>query len=126
MAHRIVVGEQFVEVIHSGEVGYRDRLKALEDVNAHDGIRPGIAVLINFTDASLQSPLSRDDAGVRERVDYMARAAVDAFFEGRRVAMVGALDSDVRPASVAAQIRKLTFRVFSEREQAIDWLLSGR
>ncbi|AXK71031.1 hypothetical protein DWG18_01175 [Lysobacter sp. TY2-98] len=123
MAHQIVIHDRFVEVIHSGDVGYPERLSALQAAKALKEIRPGMPLLINFLGAQLRAPLTNEEQEVRERIDYTTRVAMDSFFAHRRVAIVGGDEPNVRPASVAAQIRRLTFRAFSERQEGLWWLL---
>ena len=123
MAYRILVDERFVEVVHTGEVRYADRLAALDDLHRNAFVPDGHPVLINFLAAVLILRDDRsEDADEREYVDYMARAITHPFFAGRYVAIVGAAREDVRPATVAAAVRGIACRVFGRRDDAVDWL----
>lgn len=114
MAYLIALSSGVVEVIHSGPVAYGDRLAALDAVAADGRVGEDTPILINFTDARL----------VAESVhaDYIARAVTHPFFRSRRVAMIGLSTDEGRTAWTAAAIRRIQFRLFSEREEAIDWL----
>ncbi|BCT93014.1 hypothetical protein LYSHEL_20370 [Lysobacter helvus] len=124
MTHHIVVGPGFVEVVHTGEVRYADRLAALQSVQATDGLQARLPVLINFLDASVLTGTPGVDADEEARVDYMARAITDGFFTNRRIAMVGISARDARPALIAATVRQIAFEVFEAREPAIAWLVA--
>lgn len=125
MAHRIIVGPAFVEVLHTGPVRYEDRLIALEALQATRGVNAHLPVLIDFSNASLV--LHNDDlhASEEERVNYMARTINSQFFVGRRVAMVGISNDDAKPARVTSIVQQIPFQVFDDRDRAIAWLASS-
>lgn len=120
MAHQIIVGPDFVEVVHTGEVRYADRVSALDALSAA-AVGEHVPILINFLKASFVN--ERDDL---ERVDYMARAITDEFFCRRCVAMVGISGIEARPAATAALVRQIPFQVFEQREQAVAWLAAQK
>ena len=121
MAHQIIVGPEFVEVVHTGEVRHADRVSALAALKA-ETVSERLPVLINFLEASLVVGLENRGPNDQDRVDYMARAIIDQFFCRRCVAMVGISSFDAKPAATAALVRKIPFQVFERREQAVVWL----
>lgn len=124
MAHRIVALPGIVEIVHSGTVGYAERLSALDDVSAAHGSGCTLPVLINFADATLAQETHRDEHD-HARADYIARATLHPFFNGRRVAMVGAPYEVARPVVAAASARRVQFRLFEDREEALAWLAAA-
>jgi hypothetical protein len=121
VAHQIIVGPEFVEVVHTGEVRYADRVFALAALKA-ESVSERLPVLINFLDASLVVGREDREPDDQARVDYMARAIIDQFFCRRGVAMVGISSLDAKPAATAALVRNIPFQVFERREQAVVWL----
>ena len=121
VAHQIIVGPEFVEVVHTGDVRYADRVSALAALKA-ETVSERLPVLINFLEASLVVGLEDLGPDDPDRVDYMARAIIDQFFCRLCVAMVGISSFDAKPAATAALVRKIPFQVFERREQAVVWL----
>ena len=121
MAHHIIPSLEVLEVVHTGTVGYDERLAALDDVSKAHALNPLVPVLINFADATLALE-KRADQHCPARADYVAQATVHVFFTERCVAMVGASYEAARPVIAAAFSRRVPFRLFDSREDALAWL----
>ena len=124
MAHQIFLRPNFVEIVHTGDVGYADRVSAMAAPRAA-AVSDDLPILINFLKASV---VDDDSAAARTigRVDYMARAIVEEAFQRRSVAMVGISVFKAKPAATAALVRGLPFQVFERRDQAVAWLIAQR
>ena len=117
MAHKITQRAQFLEVEHFGAVSYTDRLAALDAVAEASSLSGPVPLLINLTEAFLTDDLQRDN-----RVYYMAKVICHKFFDGRKVAMAGVTQAQAGPAMIAGAVRETEFRVFEDRESAVQWL----
>jgi hypothetical protein len=52
----------------------------------------------------------------------MDKVICNKFFDGRKVAMAGVTQAQAGPAMIAAAVRETEFRVFEDRESAVQWL----
>lgn len=116
MAFDLTNWPRFLEIKHVGQTRYADRLAGLHAIAefsaGHTERKP---VLINFLDAELVI-----EPG--PQTEYMLQATTHPFFTGRSVAMIGISHDAAAPAITAASIRGVDIGVFSNRNEAVEWL----
>ena len=110
---------EILQLTYNGEVSYRERLDALDEMSSILETTSIREILVDFSQARL---LVDDHTG---RVDFIAKSAVSPTLNGCRVAMLGLSREDGRSTETTAQIRKLDLAFFDDRVSAISWLLSG-
>lgn len=108
-----------LQLSYHGDVSYRERLDALDDMSSILETTSIREILVDFSQARL---LVDDHTG---RVDFIAKSAVSPTLNGCRVAMLGLSREDGRSTETTAQIRKLDLAFFDDRVSAISWLLNG-
>lgn len=107
-----------LELGYADAVPYGERLQALDEMSIILQTTTIRRILVDFTQAHLQSGSDAD------RVDFVSRSIVSPGFDGCRVAMLGLESNHARTFATTAHVRQLDARLFEDRDEALDWLCS--
>ena len=120
VTHVITERDDFIEVRYAGQVGFAERAQVMRAV-AELGARLATPrVLSDFTDATVYE----ENPGAR--ADFMASVITAPWADGSRVALVNLAEGAAKPARHASAVQGPVVRTFSNREEALSWLLEKR
>ena len=118
MGHLISVQKDYIDVTYVGLVTYSDRIRAIE-VLAPTLLKTTLRrVLVDFDNSILL------DSDSEARNAFVEKVLGAPELQGCQIALVGPTETYARITELAAIVRHIPIKMFTDRESAIRWLTS--